>query len=133
MIFGKHTNEGHTCPLPGIRKKTLVFGQRTLMTEFVLARDSVLPMHDHPYEQTGYLVKGRMLLTIGETAYDITPGDSWCIPMNVAHGAKILADSVAIEVFSPVREDYLPDGAKGTSIFTHVSSPDQKRSEDNQC
>lgn len=112
MIFGEHTTEGYTNPIPGIQKKTLVFGQRTLMTEFVLAKDSVLPMHDHPYEQTGYLVKGHLLLTIGDAEYDTTPGDSWCIPMNVAH-AKVLEDSVAVEVFSPVREDYLPDRAKG--------------------
>jgi len=38
----------------------------------------------------------------------VAPGDSWNVPGNVAHRAEILADSVAIEVFSPVREDYLP-------------------------
>ena len=37
------------------------------------------------------------------------PGDSWCIPGHVEHRAEIIEDSVAIEVFSPVREDYLPD------------------------
>jgi quercetin dioxygenase-like cupin family protein len=31
----------------------------------------------------------------------------WCIPSNVEHGAEILEESVAIEVFSPVREEYL--------------------------
>ena len=36
------------------------------------------------------------------------PGDSWSIPGGTQHGAAILQDSVAIEVFSPVREDYLP-------------------------
>jgi len=36
------------------------------------------------------------------------PGDSWCVPSGVAHGAEILEDSVVIEVFSPIREDYLP-------------------------
>ena len=36
------------------------------------------------------------------------PGDSWCIGGDVEHGAEILEDSVAVEVFSPVREDYLP-------------------------
>jgi quercetin dioxygenase-like cupin family protein len=37
----------------------------------------------------------------------LTPGDSWNIPGNVSHRAEILEDSVAIEVFSPVRENYL--------------------------
>jgi quercetin dioxygenase-like cupin family protein len=107
-MFEKDTNDGYNDPLPGIRQKTLVYGERTLMTEFVLAKDSTLPDHAHPYEQTGYLVKGRILLKIGDKEFDTMPGDSWCIPMNETHGAKIIEDSIAIEVFSPVREDYLP-------------------------
>jgi quercetin dioxygenase-like cupin family protein len=111
-LFKKHSTEDYTTPLPGIRQKTLVFGERTLMTEFLLAKDSSLPTHAHPYEQTGYLVKGHIVLRIGEAEHDTTPGDSWCIPMNVAHGARILEDSIAIEIFSPVRADYLPEERK---------------------
>lgn len=111
-MFKKHNADDYTKPLPGIGQKTLVFGDRTLMTEFLLTKDSVLPSHSHPYEQTGYLVKGRIILKIGETEYDTTTGDSWCIPSNVKHGAKIIADSIAIEIFSPVRNDYLPKESK---------------------
>ena len=107
-MFEKRSDENYSRPLPGIRQKTLVFGERTLMTEFLLERDSVLPNHAHPYEQTGYLVKGHIVLKLGEREHDIRPGDSWNIPMNVIHGARVLEDSVAIEVFSPAREDYLP-------------------------
>jgi quercetin dioxygenase-like cupin family protein len=106
--FSEHTGEGYKEPLGGIRQKTLVFGERTLMTEFVLTKDSDLPQHSHPYEQTGYLVKGHILLKIGSVQHDTRPGDSWCIPAGAVHGARILEDSVAIEVFSPVREDYIP-------------------------
>jgi quercetin dioxygenase-like cupin family protein len=88
--------------------KTLCHGERTLMTEFLLERGASLPLHAHPHEQTGYLVKGHVRLTVGGRSHDVAPGDSWCIPSNVEHGAQILEDSVAIEVFSPVREDYLP-------------------------
>jgi quercetin dioxygenase-like cupin family protein len=109
IAFGKHGREGYTEPLAGIRQKTLVFGQKTLMAEFVLTKDRALPLHGHPYEQTGYLVKGHILLTIGDTQHDTYPGDSWCIPAGVSHGAKIIEDSVAIEIFSPVREDYIPN------------------------
>lgn len=107
-MFETHSAEGYTDPLPGIRQKTLVFGERTLMTEFRLARDSTLPDHAHPYEQTGYLVKGRMILKIGPAEHDTVAGDSWCIPVNTIHGARVLEDAVAVEVFSPVRSDYLP-------------------------
>ncbi|MGD9972574.1 MAG: cupin domain-containing protein [Desulfatirhabdiaceae bacterium] len=66
------------------------------------------PRHTHPHEQTGYLISGRIRFTIGEDVLEAIPGDSWCIPGNMEHQADILENSVAIEVFSPVREDYLP-------------------------
>ena len=107
-MFQKHTEEGYTLAVAGIEMKTLVHGERTLMTEFLLKKGSRLPHHSHPHEQTGYLLTGRMRLAIGPEANDVMPGDSWCIPSGVEHGAEILEDSVAVEVFSPVREDYVP-------------------------
>ena len=106
--FMESSTHGYRDPLPGIQQKTLAFGERTLMTEFRLKKDSVLPDHVHPYEQTGYLVAGHIVLKIGKREFDVHPGDSWCIPADETHGARIAADSVAIEVFSPVRPDYLP-------------------------
>jgi quercetin dioxygenase-like cupin family protein len=107
-MFKKHSPEGYSMPIPGISMKTICYGGLTLMTEFLLEQESALPMHSHPYEQTGYLISGHIRLTIGEREYDASPGDSWCIPMDVEHGARIIEDSVAVEVFSPVRKDYLP-------------------------
>jgi quercetin dioxygenase-like cupin family protein len=107
-MFQKHSGSGYTLVIPGIERKTLVFGERTLMTEFLLKKGNRLPQHSHPHEQTGYLVKGRIRLSIGLEENDVKPGDSWCIPSGLEHGAEILEDSVAIEVFSPIREDYLP-------------------------
>jgi len=94
--------------LEKIQKKTLVYGDRTLMAEFRLEHGADLPRHSHPHEQTGYLVRGHIRLTIGPEEYNVMPGDSWCIPGNVEHGAEVIEESLAIEVFSPVREDYLP-------------------------
>jgi quercetin dioxygenase-like cupin family protein len=107
-MFQKKSERGYTLAIPGIEQKTLVYGDRTLMTEFLLKKGNRLPQHSHPHEQTGYLVSGRIRLLIGSEEIDVTPGDSWCIPSGVEHGAEIVEDSVAIEVFSPVREDYLP-------------------------
>lgn len=107
-MFQKHNEKGYHLALEGIEKKTLVYGTKSLMTEFRMRKDSILPMHSHPHEQTGYLVKGWMILTIGEQRFEAKPGDSWCIHGDVEHGAEIMEDSIAVEVFSPVREDYIP-------------------------
>jgi len=95
-------------PVDGVQFKTLVHGSSTLLAEFKLEKGKDLPMHSHPHEQTGYLVSGKMKLTIGEEVFQVEPGDSWNIPGNIEHGAVPIEDSTAIEVFSPVREDYLP-------------------------
>jgi quercetin dioxygenase-like cupin family protein len=94
--------------LEKIQQKTLVYGDRTLMAEFRLEQGADLPRHSHPHEQTGYLVSGEIALMIGDETHQVRPGDSWCIAGNVEHKAMAVEDSVAIEVFCPVREDYLP-------------------------
>lgn len=107
-MYNKRSQDGYRTLLPGIEQKTLVYGDKSLLTEFKMKANSLLPRHSHPYEQTGYLISGKIRLTIGSESIDFEPGDSWCVPINVEHGAEILEDALAIEVFSPVREDYLP-------------------------
>jgi len=100
--------DGYTEAVQGVFRKTLVHGERTLMTEFKLLAGHMLPSHSHPHEQTGYLVSGHIVLTVDGTPYDMRSGDSWIILPGIEHSARIVEDSVAVEVFSPVREDYLP-------------------------
>lgn len=106
-MFCKSDANGYREVLPGIYMKTVVYGESTLMTEFRLNKGSILPSHEHIHEQTGYLVSGRMILSIGNDSYEVVPGDSWNIPGGIQHSAEILEDSVAIEVFSPRRDEYL--------------------------
>ena len=53
------------------------------------------------------LISGRLMLTIDGVENDVLPGDSWCVAADCLHSARAIEDSVAVEVFSPVREDYL--------------------------
>jgi len=94
--------------LPGITLKTRAYGPRTLLAEFRLAAGSAVPEHAHPYEQTGYVVAGRLRMVIGGQSHEAGPGDAWCIPADVPHAAQALEDTLALEVFAPAREDYLP-------------------------
>ena len=94
--------------LTGVALKTLAWGSKTLMAQFNLAKGSQIPVHQHPNEQTGYLVSGHMRLTVADASFEAGPGDSWSIPMDVPHSATAHEDCVVVEVFAPVREDYLP-------------------------
>ena len=106
-MFYKKTSEGYSNPAKGVQLKSLTHGEKTHMCEFVIEGGSEIPEHSHPHEQTGYLVSGKLTLVVEDQRFDVEPGDSWSIPGNVPHRASAIKDSVAVEVFSPVRKDYL--------------------------
>ena len=90
-----------------IKFKTLTHCDNVQLIEFVIKKDVFLPEHSHPNTQIGYLIEGKIEFVIDNKTYIAEPGDSWCIPANVPHSAKMLEDSKVIEVFSPIREDLL--------------------------
>ena len=94
--------------LADIELTTLVHGEKTLMGQFKIAKGGKIPAHSHPHEQTGIMLSGKLRFTVDGEVVDVEAGDSWCLPGGVEHAAEALEDVVVIEVFSPVREDYLP-------------------------
>ncbi len=106
-MFYKKSSEGYNTPLKGIQLKSLTHGKKTHMCEFIIEAGSAIPEHSHPHEQTGYLVSGKLEFTMEGKTFDAQPGDSWSVPENVPHSANAIEDAVIVEVFSPVREEYL--------------------------
>jgi len=107
-MFKKSNVGKHTELVKGVHLKTLVYGNKTLLTEVRFEKGAVIPQHNHPHEQTGYLVSGHMDFLVDGEHHLAKPGDSWNIAGDIEHGATALEESVVIEVFSPVRKDYLP-------------------------
>ena len=107
-MYTKKEDNNYKNALKDVSFKTTVWGANTSMSVFRLEKGSVIPVHKHPHEQTGYLVSGSMKFNLDGQIHDAGPGDSWNIPGNIEHGVEVLEDTVVIEVFSPVREDYLP-------------------------
>lgn len=107
-MFQKSADVEPVLMLEGIERRTLTYGNNMLLVEFTIGAGSVFPEHQHSYEQIGYLCSGSGKLWIGGECREIAPGSSWCIPGNVPHKAEFSEDSVAVDIFHPVREDYLP-------------------------
>ena len=107
-MYKQNNKSGYRNVLDKIHQKTLAYVDKTLIAELSMEQGADITQHSHPNQQTGYLVSGEVALTIGDETHQIKPGDSWCIAGGVEHKAMALEDSVAIEVFSPVREDYIP-------------------------
>ena len=64
---------------------------------------TISPVHDHPEEQFGYILKGSFEVTIGDRKELLKAGDCYFIPGGVPHQFHMIEDSVAIDVFSPKR------------------------------
>ena len=107
-MFCKKDEREFRVMMEGVRLKTLVWGERTMLCEFRMEGGKGLPSHAHPHEQTGYLISGRMRFTVADESFEVEPGDSWSIPGDVEHSAEAFEDSRGVEVFSPMRKEYLP-------------------------
>lgn len=92
--------------MPGVTRKNLTDGDKMMLCEIRLEQGAVVPSHTHPHEQTGYLVSGRVRFQIGDEVRELVPGDAWMVPGGVPHEVTTLETAVALDIFSPPREDF---------------------------
>lgn len=70
--------------------------------------DEVMPNHHHPHEQISYILKGSVKIIAGGKSQVLDAGQGAVIPPNVEHEVIALEkDSQVLDVFYPLREDYL--------------------------
>ena len=104
--FGVHATTPTVEIFPGVFRRTIIWGERAMVCEITMPKGMVVPTHHHPHEQCGYLVSGKLEFTIGDRKQVIGKGGGWFVPGDVEHSVVTLEDSIAIDVFSPVREEY---------------------------
>jgi quercetin dioxygenase-like cupin family protein len=92
---------------PGVVRRTLSSGDRMTLVEVTLSKGAEVPDHTHPHEQVGYVARGRVRFNIGGETRELSAGDGYLAPAEVPHGVTALEPSVCIDIFSPVREEYL--------------------------
>ncbi len=91
----------------GIVRRMCLCAGKLMSVEFSFEKDALLPMHNHPHEQIGYIVRGVYELTVGDETRTLKAGDTYYAPPGVMHGAKVIEAGKVIDVFCPPREDYL--------------------------
>ncbi|MEO6656126.1 MAG: cupin domain-containing protein [Pyrinomonadaceae bacterium] len=94
-------------PAPGITRQ-MVVGQNVMMVRFTFAPLLVTPEHTHPHEQMTLIIKGRVKFIISGKEHIVSAGDVLHFPPHNRHGATMLDEEVVlIDIFSPIREDFL--------------------------
>lgn len=90
----------------GVYRRTMATTDEAMLCEFFLERGTYVPDHHHMNDQVGYIVYGRIAVTIGGHTQILGPGDSYAVPGGVVHSVRALIDTLEVDVFSPPRADY---------------------------
>jgi quercetin dioxygenase-like cupin family protein len=100
---------GDLGPLPiwtGILAR-VVEGREMTFAVVELDAHAVALKHDHPNEQIGIVLRGKMTFTVGGETRELGPGDTYVIRGNTPHEATAGPEgAVVIDVFSPLRADW---------------------------
>ena len=91
---------------PGCRLRT-PYGEKIMLSYLEMDEGAVIPLHDHPHEQGGMLLEGRLEFTMGDETRLVEPGAMFIVPPNVPHKVVCVEGPARVlDVFSPIREDY---------------------------
>ena len=87
--------------------RKIVAGEKAMVSQVFIAKDGVVPLHWHESEQITYILEGALQFEIEGKVITVRKGEVLHIPSNVPHRAVALEDTVDLDIFSPIRHDWL--------------------------
>lgn len=90
---------------PGIARRVL-HGDALTVARIYLKKGAIVPLHSHENEQLSYVLEGRLRFDFSDHQQVVSAGEMMQISSNEPHEVEALEDSVAFDVFQPVREDW---------------------------
>lgn len=106
MMIIKSKNALHR-QFKGVSFDVLAVGEKSMVTRMNYKSGDQVPAHAHPNEQSGYVISGKYRISCEGKTEVLLPGDSYSVPENVLHAWEVLEPGEVIDVFTPIREDYL--------------------------
>lgn len=103
---------------PNIARRAVHVDRMTLARIYV-KKGGVVPTHHHEHEQVSYVLEGRLLFDFGDREEVVSAGEMMQIPSQRPHRVEALEDSVALDIFQPVRDDWL----RGDDAYLRNPSP----------
>ena len=93
----------------GVLRQIMGFNDSLMLVKACFEEGSVGYTHSHTHSQLAYVESGVFEFTIGEETRTLKTGDCAYIPPDVDHGAVCIEAGVLLDIFNPVREDFLED------------------------
>ena len=93
----------------GITRRVLAYTDTLMCVENRFEAGAEGPLHSHPHTQITYVVSGRFTFAIDGKTQEVGPGDSMLKTDAVVHGCTCLEGGILLDIFNPMREDFLPE------------------------
>ena len=91
-------------------RRRMIVGAREMLVRWEFSKGALAARHSHPHEQIVVMVQGRLRLIVGDTETIMGRDDIVVIPPDTPHEAQALEDTIVMDIFSPLREDFLTGG-----------------------
>lgn len=85
----------------------IVAGEREMLAQTYLKRGALVPVHEHDSEQMTYVLQGALRFVVAGEEVIVREGEVLLIPARTPHQAEALEDTFELDVFSPVRAEWL--------------------------
>ena len=87
--------------------RKLVTGEREMLAQIYMKKGALVPMHKHEAEQVTYVLTGAMKFFINGEEITVREGEVLLIPSWIEHQAEALEDTFELDVFSPIRAEWV--------------------------
>jgi len=87
--------------------RRFVTGEKAMLAQIFLKKGALVPTHQHESEQISYILEGALLFRLEGQEVTVGKGQVLLIPSNVPHSAEALDDTLDLDVFSPIRQDWI--------------------------
>ena len=91
----------------GVKRKILAYGDGLMSVEVHFEEGAVGALHSHPHTQITYVIEGEFEFAIGDEKKIVRKGDAMYDCPEIVHGCKCLKKGVLLDIFTPIREDFL--------------------------
>ena len=87
--------------------RRFITGDSVTIGRFELKQGGVVPSHAHANEQISIVLSGVLLFRIDGRETVVKAGEVMQIPPNAVHEVQVLEDTLVVDVFSPIRQDWI--------------------------
>ncbi len=87
--------------------RKVISGEKAMVAQVFISKDGVVPTHQHESEQISYIIEGALKFELEGKEITVREGEVLHIPSNVPHRAVALEDTLDLDIFSPIRIDWL--------------------------